>query len=296
MNYVRVIGGLGNQMFQYAFGKSLERAGKKVVYDISGFADYNLHNGFELERIFGINLTALNGQSEFLFRPEISPVKRFVVKKILHGKYKNIFIQPDAYTYYPEVYEMDNFYLDGYWQNLDYIRSVEDEIRGLYNFDSKMQKLDEKNRELLSVIVNSNSVGVHIRGGDYVRSSRARFFHNVINSEYYLNAIRCIFKEVSSPEFFVFTDDIEYAKFLLKDVQHKLTFVSHNSGKDSWKDMLLMMNCKHLIIANSTFSWWAGYLNSCKGMIIVPEWWARNKRSSQLNLFKDSWKIIDFER
>ena len=147
----------------------------------------------------------------------------------------------------------------GGWHDSRYFHPSEDAVRAAYIFP----ELDEKNQEIIRQINASHSVSVHVRRGDYLKGKNADLFGNIATAQYYRNAIDCVTKNCTSPgvapKYFVFSDDIAWCKENL-DVNDAV-FVNINAGKDAWKDMVLMSRCQINIIANSTFSWWAGWLN-----------------------------------
>lgn len=296
MNYVRILGGLGNQMFQYAFGLSLKNENKDVLFDVSDFQYRQMHNGFELVRVFSISrdeFISFNGDKIN------SKIKKILIKKT-GGQYKNYFIQPDAYKFYSNVYTLDNFYFDGYWQNLDYIKNTNTNLENIFKFRNLENSYNAKINDILSEIQVTESVAIHIRGGDYIKKLKTSFVHAVVGIDYYEKAIVEILKRVTNPVFFIFTNDTEYAKRVINNINRKLhlnktnvKFVPENKLENNWIDMYLMSKCKHMIITNSSFSWWAGYLNSNHGLVLMPPKWTRFHRTDKINLRKnDNWKII----
>lgn len=268
MIIVRVIGGLGNQMFQYALYKKLQVIGKKVKLDISGFNNYKLHNGYELERIFNIKpsiateaeINKLNdNKTNFIYK-----IKRKVV-----GRKKTHYCE-ENFKFDKEIYINDNMYLDGYWQTEKYFEDIRDEI--LVDFSYQFEG-DKKNETILQDIKKTNSVSIHIRRGDYVKDKEVfKIYGGITTSEYYQLAINAICKRVENPRFFIFSNDIEWVKSNLRI--NNSCFIEHNSGLDSYKDLFLMSMCKHNIIANSSFSWWGAWLNQNENKtVIVPDKW-----------------------
>lgn len=127
---------------------------------------------------------------------------------------------------------------------------------------------DEQNKEVLSRMISSNSVSLHIRRGDYLQGGRTCS----LNEEYYHNAIATINQQVSNPYYFICSDDIEWARNNIRVQQAE--FVDWNKRDRSYVDMQLLSSCKHSIIANSSFSWWGAWLNSDAGkLVIAPQKW-----------------------
>ena len=139
----------------------------------------------------------------------------------------------------------------------------------------------------LYLIKNNNSVAVHIRRGDYLSNPKARYFHGILGQDYYKKSITYIRKKLKKPSFFIFSDDIHLVKKTFPFFNNKnYTFINTNSAMN---DLYLMKNCKHFIIANSTFSWWGAWLSTNKSKIICsPKKWSRSK-SAQTDIIPKSW-------
>jgi len=246
MKIVQMIGGLGNQMFQYALYRNLFNYNDDVKYE--GIHTRLYHNGFELEKVFNI-----------VARP---------IENIVEVDNLTRFQENTWPGFNPAVLTMDDVYLCGNWQNPAYFPDEEILRR---NFTFK-QYLDPRNQEVLKDIQSSNSVSIHVRRGDYTNVNHINYFFQPNWLNYYGSAIAYIaHNEKSRPlKFFVFSDDISWCK---KNMSVDVTYVE-NVSMDSWKDMQLMSNCKHNIIANSTFSWWAAWLNKNPNKIVTtPKNW-----------------------
>ena len=140
---------------------------------------------------------------------------------------------------------------------------------------------DEENQLILDKILETNSVSLHIRRGDYVSLDYVNKIHGVCALDYYKRAIEYITKRVNPPHFFLFSDDIDWVVENLK-MEHPFTVVDINKGK-GWLDMNLMKQCKHNIIANSSFSWWGAWLNeNPQKIIIAPEKWTARKQKCDI--------------
>ena len=267
--------GLGNQMFQYAFFKSLQKhyPGVKVRADINNFyGSMNEHNGYELERIFGIKLE----ECEFYearalvdFYPRyMKKHKRLMnwlrIKDIFFGRKESFITVDDPTVYYKEVFELSplhSYMFRGNWINEDYFKDVEKELKEDLHFP-KIK--GSKNKELLEQINNTKSVSIHIRGGDYLGTNLVQ-----LDGKYYNEAIRYIEKrEGSDLTYYIFSNDFDYVRKLNLNIKNYVE-VSGNTGKDSYMDMQLMSQCKHNIIANSTFSFWGAYLNPNPQKLVV---------------------------
>ena len=274
MKIVKYIGGLGNQMFIYAFSVALrETFRQEILVDTHYYKSRNFHNGLEIERIFGIHLT----EAKLSDKVKMSwyfpnywidyhllgklPARKNTVRE-LPGQKVNLELLDDS---------SDKFY-DGYWQSYQYFDSCRDVILKEFTFP-KISMEDKLNFELNERLNNEeNSVGIHIRRGDYLKNWKYR---GLCGIDYYQKAIAYILEHIKSPKFFLFSDDIDWVKEnispLLKG--YDVTFVNWNHSINSYKDMQLMAMCKNLIIANSSFSWWAAYLNQNNPIVVAPEKW-----------------------
>lgn len=274
MKIVKYIGGLGNQMFIYAFSVALrETFRQEILVDTHYYKSRNFHNGLEIERIFGIHLTEAKLSDKLKmswYFPNYwidyhllgkLPARKNTVRK-LPGQKVSLELLDDS---------SDKFY-DGYWQSYQYFDSYRDVILKEFTFP-KISMEDKLNFELNERLKNEeNSVGIHIRRGDYLKNWKYR---GLCGIDYYQKAIAYILEHIKSPKFFLFSDDIDWVKEnispLLKG--YAVTFVNWNHSINSYKDMQLMAMCKNLIIANSSFSWWAAYLNQNNPIVVAPEKW-----------------------
>ena len=278
MKIVNIIGGLGNQMFQYALVVALHNKFQERVYvDTTMFDTYKVHNGLELTRIFDVTLfPASKSDLRRLTRFTKHFKLRRAYRKFLPPK-KTECLEAKDYTYNESVLTDDSDrYYDGYWQNWQYFERYADQIRAIYRFKLP---LSGQNQILLAKLQNStNSVSIHIRRGDYLK---AKNYAGLCGLEYYVNAITYIRTRLNGKiHFLVFSDDMDwcqqYISPLLKNDQQ--TYVDWNRGANSYIDMQLMSECCHNIIANSSFSWWAAWLNAHDDKIVVaPQKWTNTK-------------------
>jgi hypothetical protein len=158
----------------------------------------------------------------------------------------------------------DNIYLDGYWQSEKYfvdIRTI------LLNELTLKSKIDDINKRFTNRMLDSQSVSIHIRRGDYVSDQNNYKLFGVLGLDYYNKSIKYMLEKVNNPEFFVFSDDPDWAEKNIK-INAPLIFIKHNSLKN-YEDIRLMSSCKHHIIANSSFSWWGAWLGSNNDKIVI---------------------------
>ncbi|RYZ82426.1 MAG: alpha-1,2-fucosyltransferase [Proteobacteria bacterium] len=180
-------------------------------------------------------------------------------------------------------------FIDGYFQSYKYFEGVNDII--LQEFQPK-EAPDEVNHHLIRVMQVANSVSLHIRRGDYISSAEANKVHGICGLEYYRAAVENLQSRLVDPQYFVFSDDIAWAKENL-DLGAGATFVQHNAGSKSYWDLVLMSHCKHNIIANSTFSWWGAWLNQNPDKIVyAPKTWFADSSKNTSDLIPQSWMRI----
>lgn len=284
MIIVKITGGLGNQLFQYAAAKSLALKHNAPLYlDLSFYeSDVNKVNRKFYLPYFNNEYKILSRSDSKLFLPEKGTIFSKLMKRI---KFKNY-----AYYFEPKGGDPVAFntitppvYLDGVFQDERYFAGKSTEIRKLLTPQFVFKQKD--NLEVLNKIRNSHSVAVHIRRGDYLRDPKHLAYHGICSWEYYRNSIELLEKKIKNPHLFVFTDDKEEMKKEFNtSIPH--TLVSGAEEQDFPSDLVefqLMSNCQHQIIANSSFSWWAAWLNSNQNKLIIgPEKWFVNEQMNQL--------------
>ena len=263
MKIVIFKGGLGNQIFQFVIFEYL----KSLKFNnIFGFYDKKAlnHGGLLLNKCFSnLELPKSN------FISNLVVIKYKIIRKILG---LNKIDKKDEF-------KLDSVIYDGYWQNLKYFSK---DIHKKLIFKKPS---DKKNLEILDIIKSTNSISVHIRRGDYLNNISV--YGNICTSEYYNKAINLISQKVKDPEFFFFSDDINWVKENLE--VNKSHYIDWNHGDNSYIDMYLMTQCKHIIIANSTFSWWGAYLNNNDNKVVVcPHKWF-NEEINEINLIPVDW-------
>lgn len=288
MKIVNIIGGLGNQMFQYALVVVLSNRFKEnVLVDVKSFNTYKLHNGLELENVFGIKLHKASlwqiwkvskGSSIYL-------INRILKKKFPRRKTECVEF-PLANFDKAKLYDPGNMYYEGNWQHWRYFEDYKEEIIKTYKF---IRPLEGKAKVICDIISNCNSVSIHIRRGDYLKEPK---YCNICTLDYYKKACEYIKNRVSNPHFFVFSDDLEWCKDNLVQMMDKYTLVDCNKGNESYRDMQLMSMCKYMILANSSFSWWAAYLNKRQIFVIAPQTWINSTKSYKEPRQLPEWILI----
>lgn len=273
MFIVALEGGLGNQMFEYAFYLALKDiyAGEDIRADLS-FINSKMHNGYELKKIFGINLPVCRKCDIIKYsdyypkhKPEGNIINFFLrVRRKLFGRKASCLLQPDATEFIEEYFKLDkrkNYYLKGVWANEFYFDNIKEEIKEVFTFPPIN---DNENQKWCKLIQESNSVSVHFRGGDYYKTG-----FPVLDKEYYNKALEHIEENVRNASYFIFTDDEKHANEIFGGNNKRYHYINNNRGEMSYIDMQLMSLCQHNIVANSTFSFWGAYLNRNRGKIVT---------------------------
>ncbi len=279
MIVVQQMGGLGNQMFQYAAARSLSvRLKEDLALDVSAYAVSKMHQGFELLRIFNI-------QPEIAEYPDIEdilglqayPVLRKIMKYPVFAALRNKswVIEPD-FNYWEGIQGIAGpCYLSGYWQSEKYFTDIEEVIRKEFAFKKPMQGA---NALLAGKMSSENSISLHVRRGDYLVSPKFNAVHGVCSLEYYRAALQYLVARIMNPVVYVFSDDLPWVRENMR-LECPHVYVDQNPGESSYIDMQLMSHCRHHIIANSSFSWWGAWLNANPDKIVVaPEKWFANGR------------------
>ena len=289
MIVVKLMGGLGNQLFQYAFGISLSnKLNSDVAYDISSFINDSVRK-LRLNSL-GLSLKYKNRSCIFVILMKLARycsgrsrlVRSFNLLKRIESAYemKTAFfykIIKEADFNIGTIPQTKNYYFDGYWQNPAYFEDVRPIILKNINFPD-LQNAQDLN--LRNLIINSESVAIHIRRGDYVENRQYNDFYGTCSPEYYRKAIDRILSGISNAKFFLFTDDPDFVEANFDFLPTK-TLVS-DKQRSEIDDLNLMHLCKHFIIANSSFSWWGAWLSQNPQKIVVaPKQWYKNEEANE---------------
>lgn len=266
MIIIEVTGGLGNQMFQYALYAKLKEMGKDVRLDLSGYRKSRSMRKFELD-IFKVDYQTATSK-------EIRKYKKSDLMKRLSpvSLKEKIYVENLDEGYQEIVFSFDDMYLSGYWQCEKYFADIRKILLGKFSFPVEEGGVC---REVLSQIRKQLSVSIHVRRGDYLTEQNAKVYGNICTLDYYRNAVAYIRKKVKSAVFFIFTNDIDWAKEHV--YEEGMVIVDCNVEDHDYMDMFLMSQCKHNIIANSSFSWWGAWLNQNTDQIVIsPKKWFQN--------------------
>lgn len=289
MVIVNLIGGLGNQMFQYAAGRALTLVrGEPLHVDVAGLGG-NGSRQLELSRIFRCvaEIASADEVRRTLGWQAAPAVKRILARPELAALRARSFVVEPHFHYWPGIHSVPaSAYLHGYWQSEKYFSDATAALRADFSFKLP---LTEANAGLAEKIGRCAAVSLHVRRGDYVFNARTRAFHGFCSVDYYRAAVGLIAQRVAEPEFFVFSDDITWARENL-EIGFPCHYVDHNRGAESYNDMRLMSLCRHHIIANSSFSWWSAWLAANpSGTVIAPKQWFRKASHDTSDLIPDGW-------
>jgi len=257
-------GGLGNQMFQYAYARKLIVADKKeVILDLSFFKE-----------IAGRNVTPRNYTLENFNIADLKTTyseKQSLPNKILNKIFRKLGIHKEEY-----------------FQNESFFKEIENIIRKEFILKKPLSPFAQD--FLNQILQTPHSVSLHVRRGDYVNNQKTNSVHGSCDIEYYKKAIEYMKDTCEDPTFFIFSDDIEWVKENIKI--DKSIFVSNSTIKD-YEELILMSTCSNNIIANSTFSWWGAWLNpDPKKIVIGPKQWTVKKTSDELDILSKEWVQI----
>jgi hypothetical protein len=290
---VKLKGGLGNQLFQYAAGRRLA-----CLHDVPLKLDLSWFGGDlagATPRSYALGPFCIHAEPATdqevarLTESQSGRVRRFI--NLMNPCYRKILIRGQIFHFDPSILRLpDNILLDGHWQSERYFSDIDSVIRS--DFAMNVEP-NGRNREALSVISGCNSVSVHFRRGDYVTDSRTAACHGTCADYYYIKAAELAAMRVDRPHFFVFSDDPVWVQEHFK-ISYPMTLVDHNGPDQAHEDLRLMSHCRHHIIANSSFSWWGAWLNPRPDKIVVaPLRWFNDKTIDTSDLMPVSWLRIN---
>lgn len=269
MRLIKMTGGMGNQMFIYALYLRMRHDFPRTRIDLSDMQHYHAHSGYALWRAFALPRT------ELIWPQWFKKVVEFLCfRTILERKQKGSL---HAYRH-KQCYPL--LYFKGFYQNERYFADIADEVRSTFRFD-----LSAASPHTLTlrdtILANPHSVSIHVRRGDYLHPQFYEAYGKSCPLDYYCQAIAEALQHDVQAHFYLFSDDVPWCLAHLPLRPDQLTAVQHNTGTDSWQDMMLMSLCQHNIIANSTFSWWAAWLNAHPHKrVYCPQQWTHSNDSN----------------
>lgn len=273
MIIVRLMGGMGNQMFQYAFGRALSlKYNTSLKIDLSFLKNRNMGSGFvyrdydldifNVYEDFSVNYDGVSVANEPFFHYSDS-----LVNAISQVKDRNILI-------------------NGYWQSPKYFLGLDSQIKQDFDFKNKVEDSEDENiLNMVNLITNSNSVMINVRRTDYLNTNH----HGVMGLEYIYKSVDIIKSKVDNPKFFIFSDDINWCKDNI--ILDNMVIVDHSYKGDRFSYYLqLMVMCSHFIIPNSTFAWWAAWLNKNEDKIVIaPKKWLTDTNINTSDIIPSNW-------
>ena len=292
---VRLMGGMGNQLFQYSFGRRIALQNNSPLLLDQSFLLKRGENMGHAVRDYELDVFKIHAD---IAAPRLVWSIRRAIDRPFWNRLYHHFPSLFAYRIFREksvCYDESitslkgQFYLEGYWQSEKYFSSMEKDLRKDLQFTSPAEG---RNAELLSKIRSENAVSMHVRRGDMVHVKEAADFHGVCPPEYYDAALNILRKQFADLQLYIFSDDPAWVSSNLKFTE-PTTLVDWNQGKSSFEDLRLMSACKHHIIANSSFSWWGAWLNpSLAKMVIAPKAWFRDPAINTSDLIPSTWTRI----
>lgn len=294
MLIIKLFGGLGNQMFQYAFGRKLALKTHVPLFldTFSGFRDDFYKRTYSLD-IFNIQANILDQKTiqkiNRLQQPTGRKDKILNVFNTCLGGFNPLFINEKHYQYDENILSTNAplTYLSGYWQSEKYFGDIAATIRQNFSFKTS---ISSNNLALLKEIQENNSVCFHLRRLHGIANGQVNNegvdFHGASGQSYHEKAIQILSEKEKNLHFYVFADSPEWAKENIK-LPFPTTFIEGNAD---YEDLQLMSLCKHHIIANSSFSWWAAWLNANPSKIVAaPDEWFANKSVNTKDIYPSSW-------
>lgn len=285
MIIINLKGGLGNQMFQYAFGRALSLKNNDTLkFDVGGLERANAVG--DIYRPLGLTY----------FKADVTPatpdeVRNLkypfgILSKAMRFLRAKLFRQNNINWNPAQLEQKGDRYCDGYWQTEKYFSPIRETI--IQDFMPR-NPIGEQALAIAKQIEETNSVSIHIRHGDYLNNPHVLKEFGVCSIDYYKNAIESIMKKYPDAKFFAFSDDISWVRENFATYEN-FTYVSSPAISDS-EEITLMSKCKHNIIANSSFSWWGAWLNQNPSKtVIAPSPWFEN--NSPRDILPESWTTL----
>jgi hypothetical protein len=294
MIVVKLMGGLGNQMFQYALGRRLAHdRDVPLKLDLSWFSSQQLRK-YQLD-CFNLKaeIASIDEINDLLRRSQTDLFSRFRRKARSYFPFLNRnFVRQKGRLFDPRILQApSNIYLEGYWQSEKYFQPIGYIIRKELTYNGP---ISESGQRMIEIIEASTSVSIHIRRGDYFSDIRTKQHHGVNLSEYYNNAIKFFQSSIGDCHFIVFSDEPEWVMENLQ-IPGRVTYIPRDSEDIDTEHLFLMSQCNHNIIANSTYSWWAAWLNnSSQKVVVAPLDWFKDPESNRItvDLIPKEWKRL----
>jgi hypothetical protein len=299
MVIAKLKGGLGNQMFQYAYGRAFALRKKDTLkIDITSYKQKST----DTPREYSLSHFMIDAGISIANDNEIR------VAQYPHGrlsKYQQIFSQKilrrfnvgwNPRYFSSKMLAVKHNYLDGFWQSHKFFESISPIIQNEFKLRESFQPEAQKVADLIqnSKQQNISAISIHVRRGDVARDAKTNPYYGICTPEYYTKAINCVRAKYPNLRFFVFSDDIDWVKqnIPLPRTDSETVFVSRPEITD-YEELILMSQCSHNIIANSSFSWWAAWLNqNPHKTVIAPKEWITKHKNWHTDTIPPSWTRI----
>lgn len=290
MIIIRVMGGLGNQLQQYALYRKIESLGQEAGLDLSWFEKRVQENmqaprELELNRLEGLSMRTVSPEEVRALLGRRYEDRESVFEKVkrkINPSLVRVFEETDMY--HPEILRWRDKYLVGYWACEAYYADILDRLRKEIRFP---ESTDSRNKETAAQMEHNESVSLHIRRGDYLDPVNAEMFGNICTESYYESAVNYVKKRYPEAVFYVFSDDPAYARERYQGSEYRI--VDWNKEENSYYDMMLMSRCRHNICANSTFSFWGARLNGHAEKIMIRPSLHKNTQVCPPERMKQLW-------
>ena len=291
MIIVRLCGGLGNQLFQYAFGYSLSKAMKQeLVFDCSFYTNQPGYTGKRKVEIASLAISDLNAyEPSFLMKTLSNRYVGAVLRKLptfsipIGNGIR--YVKEPIHKYVPNLQCEGSTYYDGYWQTSKYFSNVREDLLEMFypkeGFSSAVL-------EFFDTLKQENSVAVHIRKGDFKKKGFRTIGHPLPIS-YYEKAIEFCKEKLGNPVFYIVSDNPDWVKECLH-VDADIRYVSDYVTGDALTDIFCISNCRNGIASASTFSWWGNWLRKTEGLVVVP-----NRSYYNEFFWETDWVKLDYD-
>lgn len=284
MIIIRIMGGLGNQLQQYALYEKMKSIGKEVRIDICEYEHSELMGTpreLELDFFQNVDYQVCTMEEKALLVGDGSILDRIRLRLM---PWKRRYYKETPIMYDKKILSFQDMYLEGYWACEKYYIDIIEILRTKLVFPIEVGGNNDICAKKMQM---EESVSIHLRRGDYFNPENIDVFGGICTEDYYKSAVGYVMQLSQSPHFYIFSDDIEYAK--KKYVGEQYTIVDWNVGKDSYFDIYLMSQCKYNICANSTFSFWGARLNSREDKVSIRPLKQKNSNQYQPDIMKELW-------
>lgn len=293
MVIIQMSGGLGNQMFQYALYLKLKKLGKEVKFDST--SSYVRDNARPVQlAVFNIQYPEAT-KEEMIEMTDSSMRLKDRIRRKLKGRNTKEY-REEKFGYDPRVLTHDPAYLVGTYQSELYFEDIADKVREAFRFDKAI--MQPETLKMKEEIQNTESISIHVRRGDYLNADGV--YGDICTDAYYDAAIKYMLEKYPNATFYLFTNDLTWADFFVNARRQyaNIVVVKDNTEYTGYLDMYLMKHCKHNIIANSSFSWWAAWLNHHEDKtVIAPSKWlngidCKDIYTDEMTLFDNEGRLV----